>query len=127
MAKPVPVGTRAEIERRVELQHTLTAWRQDLPPVLSTPYMVGWMDAAGFEALLPFCENDEISVGTSINVSHRAPTGTGSLVRCEAVLEAISGRFLMFQVTAHNEDRVIGHGTIGRTLVSRQQFQEKFR
>ena len=127
MAKPVPLGTRAEIERRVEFQHTLTAWRQDLPLVLSTPYMIGWMEAAGFEALLPFCEGDEISVGTSINVSHRAPTALDSLVRCEAVLEEVNGRFLMFQVIARHEERVIGHGSIGRAIVSKGKFQEKFR
>ncbi len=127
MAKPVPVGTRGAVERRVEFQHTLTAWRSELPTVLSTPHMIGWLEAAGFEALLPFCEGDEVSVGTAINVNHRAPTGIGVLVRCEAVLESISGRFLVFRVVAQAGEQVIGDGTISRAIVSKGKFEQKFR
>ena len=127
MSKPVPIGTRAVVERRVEFQHTLTAWRAELPPVLSTPHMIGWMEAAGFEALSPFCEGDEVSVGTAINVNHRAPAGVGEMVRCEAVLESVTGRFLTFRVTALKGDHVIGEGSIGRTIVSKGKFEGKFR
>jgi fluoroacetyl-CoA thioesterase len=125
MAKTVPIGTRSEVERLVEFQHTLQAWRPELPPVLSTPYMVGWMEAAGFEALLPFCEGDEVSVGTAINIAHRWPTGIGTTVKCEAVLESINGRFFTFRVSAHNGREVLGHGTIGRAIVSMKKFGEK--
>jgi predicted thioesterase len=125
MAKNVPVGTRGEVERRVEFQHTLSAWKAELPPVLSTPYMIGWMEGAGFEALLPFCEGDEVSVGTAVNIIHRAPTGVGASVKCEAVLESFNGRFFTFRVSASNGKEVIGHGTIGRAIVSKSKFAEK--
>jgi len=127
MAKPVPIGTRGEAERGVEFRHTLSAWKPELPAVLSTPHMIGWMEAAGFEALLPFCEDDEVSVGTAINIVHRAPTGIGATVKCEAILHSISGRFLTFRVSAHNGSEVIGYGTIGRAIVSKSKFQEKQR
>jgi fluoroacetyl-CoA thioesterase len=127
MAKTVPIGTRAEVERRVEFKHTLSAWKPELPPVLSTPHMIGWMEAAGFEALLPFCEGDEVSVGTAINIVHGAPTGVGVAVKCAAVLESMNGRFLTFRVSAHNGGEVIGHGTIGRAIGSKAKFEEKHR
>lgn len=125
MAKPVPLGTRAVVERRVEFQNTLSAWKPELPPVLSTPYMIGWMEAAGFEALLPFCEDGEVTVGTAINVNHRAPTGIGVDVICEAVLESIEGRFHTFRVSASNGKEVIGYGTIGRAFVNVSKFKQK--
>ncbi len=127
MAKPVPIGTRGEVERRVEFQHTLTAWREELPSVLSTPHMIGWMEAAGFHALLPFCEGDEVSVGTAINIVHRAPTGIGATVKSGATLESFDGRFYTFRVNAHNGTEVIGHGTIARAIVSKAKFAEKQR
>jgi fluoroacetyl-CoA thioesterase len=127
MAKPVPIGTRGEVENRVEFKNTLTAWREELPPVLSTPNMIGWMEAAGFEALLPFCEGDEVSVGTAINIIHRAATGIGATVKCEAVVEEFDGRFYTFRVTAHDGAEVIGHGTIKRAIVSKGKFEEKQR
>jgi fluoroacetyl-CoA thioesterase len=125
MAQPVPIGTRGEVERRVELQHTLSAWKAELPPVLSTPFMIAWMESAGFEALLPYCEGDEVTVGTHINVNHRAPTGVGALVKCEAVLESVNGRFYTLRVSAHNGKEVIGYGSIGRAFVSVSKFREK--
>ncbi len=125
MAKPVPIGTRGEVEKRVEFRHTLTAWREELPAVLSTPHMIGWMEAAGFHALLPFCEGDEVSVGTAINIIHRAPTGVDAAVRSEAVLESYDGRFYTFRVSAHNGTEVIGYGTIARAIVSKARFAEK--
>jgi predicted thioesterase len=125
MAKPVPLGTRSEVERRVEFKHTLSAWRPELPPVLSTPHMIGWMEAAGFEALLPFCEGDEVSVGTAINIVHRAPTAVGASVKCEAVLESVNGRFLTFRAKAHNGCDVIAYGTISRAIVSKSKFEER--
>ena len=127
MAKPVPIGTRGAVTRHVEFQHTLTAWKAELPAVLSTPHMIGWMEAAGFEALLPFCEGDEVSVGTAININHRAPAGMAAAVRCEAVLESVNGRFLVFRVTAQSEDQMIGEGTIARAIVSKSKFEAKFR
>jgi fluoroacetyl-CoA thioesterase len=125
MAKPVPLGTRGEVERRVESHHTLTAWRPELPPVLSTPMMIAWMESAAFEALLPFCEGDEVTVGTAVNINHRAPSGVGASVKCEAVLESINGKFLTFRVSAHNGKEVIGYGTVGRAFVSVSKFAEK--
>jgi predicted thioesterase len=127
MAKEIPIGARCEVEKHVEFQHTLTAWRKELPPVLSTPHMIGWMEAAGFHALLPFCEGDEVSVGTAINVVHRAPTGIGATVKSEAALESFDGRFYTFRVSSHNGAEVIGYGTIGRAIVSKAKFEEKQR
>jgi len=127
MAKPVPVGTRGEVTKQVEFKNTLSAWKAELPPVLSTPNMIGWMEAAGFEALLPFCEGDEVSVGTAINIVHRAPAGIGAMVRCEAVLELFDGRFYTFRVTAQTGGEMLGHGTISRAIVSKSKFEEKQR
>jgi predicted thioesterase len=127
MARPVPLGARGTVDRRVEFQHTLTAWKTELPAVLSTPYMIGWMESAGFEALLPFCEGDEVSVGTAINVNHRAPAGIGAAVRCEAVLESVSGRFLVFRVIAQSGEQMLGEGTVTRAIVSKAKFAQKFR
>jgi predicted thioesterase len=93
--------------------------------VLSTPNMIGWMEAAGFFALQPFCEDGEISVGTAINIVHRAPSRMGETVKCEAVLESFDGRFYTFRVSAHNGAQVIGYGTIGRAIVSHKKFANR--
>ena len=127
MAKQIPVGTRGEAETTVEFKNTLSAWKSELPPVYSTPQMIGLMEAAGYNALHPFCEGDEVSVGTAINIVHRAAATIGMHIKVEALLESFDGRFYTFKVSASNGMEVIGYGTIARAIVSKSKFEEKQR
>src|SRR5512132_3746354 len=128
MPKPVPIGARAEVEEVVELRHTLTARNHNLPPVYSTPNMIELMEMACFHALQPFAENDEITVGTHIDVRHTAACGVGDRVKAEAVVESFDGRFYSMHVCAWVEKNgvvtTIGSGTIGRAFISVGKFLE---
>ena len=127
MAKQIPVGTTAEMEETVEFRHTLTATHPELPPVYSTPDMIRLMENAAFKALQPYCEGDEITVGTQINIEHRAASGIGARIRAEAVLESFDGRFYTVRVKASDNHREIGRGTVGRAVVSISKFVEKMK
>ena len=122
MAKEIPLGTRGEAEEVVEFRHTLTAHHLDLPPVYSTPDMIRLMETAAFHALRPFCEIGEITVGTAINIQHRAASGIGARIRAEAVVETFDGRFYTLRVSASNNEREIGNGTVGRAVVHLRRF-----
>ena len=125
LAKPIPIGARGEAEETVTFEHTLTSHHPQLPPVYSTPDMIRLMETAAFHALQPYCEGDEITVGTSINVEHRAASGIGARIKAEALLESFDGRFYTLRVTARDDAQEIGRGTIGRAVVSISRFTEK--
>jgi len=125
MPKPVHIGTRAEVSETVEHKHTLTSHFKQLPPVYSTPDMVRLMETACFLALQPFAEGDEITVGTKIDIEHRAATPLGAKVTAEAVLESINGRFYLMRVRAWDDKQEIGRGTVGRAFVSVGKFLAK--
>ena len=127
MAKPIPIGARGEARETVEFKHTLTAHHPELPPVYSTPDMIRLMETAAFLALHPYCEGDEISVGTSINIQHRAASGIGAHIQAEAELESFDGRFYTLRVTARDDVQEIGRGTVGRAVVSTGKFVEKMK
>jgi len=127
MVKPIPIGAHATVEEIVEFEHTLTSHHPELPPVYSTPDMIRLMETAAFHALQPYCEGDEITVGTSIHVEHRAASGVGSKIRAEAVLESFDGRFYTVKVTAWDDTQEIGRGTVGRAVISIGKFTEKMR
>ena len=116
--KNPPIGARGEAEQTVEFRHTLTSHNPALPPIYSTPNMIGLMERAAFHALQPYCEEGEITVGTAINIEHRASTGIGAKVKAEAVLESSNGRFHILRVTAHDETRELGRGTVSRAAVN---------
>jgi predicted thioesterase len=61
-------------------------------------------------------------VGTSINIEHRAASGIGARIKAEAVLESFDGRFYTVRVTARDDVREIGRGTVGRAVVSISKF-----
>lgn len=125
MAKTMPIGARGEAEQIVELKHTLAGHNSALPPVYSTPDMIRLMEIAAFKALEPYCEGDEITVGTSINIEHRAASGIGARIRAEGILESFDGRFYTLRVTARDDKQQIGRRTVGRALVSVAKFFEK--
>ena len=127
MAKTMPIGARGTAEEMVEFKHTLSAHHPELPPVYSTPDMIRLMETAAFHALQPYCEGDEITVGTAINVEHRAASGLGAKIRAEAVLESIDGKFYVVRVTAWDDVQEIGRGTVGRAVVSVGKFLEKMK
>lgn len=125
--KQIPLGTRGEASETVEFRHTLTSHHPELPPVYSTPDMIRLMETAAFRALQPYCEGDEITVGTSINIEHRAASGVTSLITSEAILESFDGRFYTLRVTARDDVQEIGSGTVGRAVVSVGRFLEKMK
>ena len=127
MAREIPIGARADADETVEFKHTLTSHHPELPPVYSTPDMIRLMETAAFRALQPYCEGDEITVGTSINVEHRAASGIGARIKAEAVLESFDGRFYTLRVTARDDAQEIGRGTVGRAVVSVGKFVEKMK
>src|SRR5271169_5039035 len=127
MAKPIPIGARGEAHETVEFKHTLTAHHAELPPVYSTPDMIRLMETAAFHALQPYCEGDEITVGTSINIEHRAASGIGARTKAEAALESFDGRFYTLRVTARDDTQEIGRGTVGRAVISVGKFVKKMK
>lgn len=125
MAKEIPIGARGTAEETVEFKHTLTAHHPQLPPVYSTPDMIRLMETAAFHALHPYCEGDEITVGTAIHIEHRAASGIGARICAEAVLESFDGRFYTVRVTARDDLQEIGRGTVGRAVVNIGKFVDK--
>ena len=125
--KLVPLGVHATSQETVEFKHTLTAHHPELPPVYSTPDMIRQMETAAFHALQPYCEGDEITVGTAIHLEHRASAGTGAHITADATLESFDGRFYVLRVTARADGKEIGRGTVSRAVVNRAKFQDNVR
>ena len=120
----MPIGARGEAHERVEFEHTLTSHHPELPAVYSTPDMIQLMETAAFHALQPYCERGDITVGTAINVEHRAACGIGANIKAEASLESINGRFYVLRVTARDLTQEIGRGTVSRAVVEVTRFMK---
>jgi len=112
-----PLGLEATIERVVLPEHTIRHVSPNLPPVFSTPSMIGLMEHASVAAVQPTLPPGFITVGTRIEVDHLKAVPDGATVRAHAKLVGYKGRFLIFNVEARSGDHVIGRGRVFRAIV----------
>jgi predicted thioesterase len=100
--------------------------RQLSTDVLSTPSMIGLMERTSVELVTPYLDNNEQTVGTHVDVRHRAPTRIGQSIVVTAELLACEGNKLRFAVTAINDQGIkIGEGTHRRAVINTNQFGRK--
>ena len=95
--KPIPVGARGEHSKTVAVADLASTLDPSLAAVLSTPTMVAMMEQAAIDAIKPFLNAGESSVGMSIEVSHTAATPPGHRARAEAEVTKVDGRHSSLQ------------------------------
>ena len=118
----VEIGMKGRAETVVVQENTAAAVGSGLVPVFATPYMIALMEGAAVNAVLPHIEEDEGTVGTHLNVSHSAATPMGMKVWAEAVVTAVEGKKLSFDVVAFDESGEIGRGTHERFIIKPEKF-----
>jgi fluoroacetyl-CoA thioesterase len=125
--KPVPVGAKGKFEQIVETKHLASQLDPSLAAVLSTPTMVAMMEQAAIEAIKPFLDAGESSVGMTIEVSHTAATPPGHRARAEAEVTKVEGRRLEFSVRAFDDVEQIGSGTHRRAVIDAAKFNDRLK
>lgn len=93
--------------------------------VFATPAMTALMEKTAWESVAGELEEGSGTVGTSLNITHDAPTPLGMTVTCDSVLVGVEGRKLIFEVEAHDEKGIVGKGTHERFIVNEEKFQKK--
>ena len=93
--------------------------------VYATPAMAALMERAAAELCQEECPEGWTTVGTSLNIAHRAATPTGLTVRAIAEVTAVDGRAVTLKVTAYDEREEIGAGTHTRFAVAVDKFMAK--
>ena len=95
--------------------------------VLATPAMCALMENAAMMAVAPHLEEGQTTVGTALNIEHSRATKVGEIINATAVLTAVNGRELQFNIAARDEVGVIGEGTHTRFIVNREKFMAKLK
>lgn len=94
-------------------------------PVFATPAMVALMENAAMLAVANDLPAGSTTVGSEMNVSHIKPSGIGAEITATAILTAVEGRKLTFNVGARDTEGVIGEGVHIRYIVDREKFLAK--
>lgn len=97
-------------------------------PVLATPRLVAWLEAATCAAVAAagLLGEGATSVGTAVQVQHVRATGVRGTVTATATVAQVQGRAVTLEVAAvDGTGEVVAHGTVSRVVVDRDRFVAK--
>lgn len=97
-------------------------------PVLATPRLIAWLEAATVRAAGPLLEAGETTVGIAVRVEHLRATAVGGSVDVTAAPpRETSDRRLAFDVLAVDGDgQVVVRGEVERAIVDRARFLSRY-
>ena len=121
------IGTVGELSFTVGTEHTVDFSSEGLPRVLSTPWLIWFLEHAARQVLIPLQEPGESSVGTEIELQHLAPTPVGQKVRCVARVALVDGPRVAFHLEAHDERELIAKGFHRRQVVLAERLARAIR
>ena len=119
------IGTTGELNFIVGEEHVIDFATHGMPAVLSTPRLIGLIERTAREALYPFLEANERTVGMEIEIRHLAPTPLGARVTCLARVISTEDATATFHVEARDEHEVIARGLHKRAVIRVESFARR--
>jgi len=119
------VGDTASAKTIVTEDNTAKAVKSGDLPVFSTPMMIALMEEAACNCLK--LKQGESSVGTNISVEHKAASKIGAEITATATIIEIDGRKVTFNISAKDENNIIGEGSHVRYIVDVDRFMSKIK
>ena len=104
-------GEIAVLEFTVTQQHIIDFADEVMPEVLSTPWLIWFLEHTARKAMLPYLDPDESTVGAMVNVEHLSPTPPGSQVKCQAKVIYSDKYMFSFELRAWDGHDLICRGT----------------
>lgn len=119
-------GTIAHVDLTVTAADTAARLGSGDLDVLATPRVVALVEQAACAALSAVLPPELTTVGTQIDLRHRAPTPVGATVRASARITGIEGTRIRFDVTTIEDPdgfaRLVAEGQHVRVVVDRAGF-----
>jgi predicted thioesterase len=96
-------------------------------PVLGTPRLLAWCEAATCAEIEPALGDGETSVGTRIQLEHLAASPVGAEVEVTATTAYVDGRLHRFTVAARHtvDGKVVASGEVTRVVVDAARFMSR--
>ena len=118
-----PAPTPVEQTFVVTEDDTAAALGSGSLPVLATPRLLAWMEAATCAALEPAVAEGRTSVGTRVDLQHSAASPVGAELVVTADPSHADGRLHRLRVSArHTDGKVVATGEVTRVVVDIDRF-----
>jgi fluoroacetyl-CoA thioesterase len=104
-------GEVAVLEFTVTEQHIIDFADDVMPEVLSTPWLIWFLEHTARKAMLPHLDPEESTVGAMVNVEHLSPTPPGATVKCQAKIIYSDKYMFSFELRAWDGHDLVCRGT----------------
>jgi predicted thioesterase len=96
-------------------------------PVLGTPRLLAWCEAATCAAIDPSLDDGSTSVGTRVALEHQGASPVGGELEVTASSTYVDGRLHRFAVAARHtgDSKVVATGEITRVVVDTEKFMSR--
>jgi fluoroacetyl-CoA thioesterase len=121
----IPIGAKLEQKEVVTRDSAISFLGLEGARVLSTPKMIGFMERASRDAVLPFLDPGHDTVGTHVNVYHLAAAPMGATVTFLAEITGANEKRVQFRVEAWSDGKKVGEGTHERAIIDVARFASK--
>ena len=125
MSAKLDIGRSYSLQSRVEEWMTAEKAGNRGVDVLSTSMLVQLVESAAVHCVDPVLENDQVTLGTHIDLAHHKPVPVGFIVRTEVEVVMIDGPRISFAVQVFDEREAVAEGTHERYVMSRAKFLAK--
>ena len=123
---PIEPGLTGEMTLIVQESDTARySGGESLPPVFSTPRVIGLLERTSHNTILPFLTEGQGSVGAVVNIRHLAATPIGFTVRTRAEVLEVEGRRVKFKVEAWDNLEKIAEGEHERFIIDMGRFIDR--
>lgn len=122
----VKVGETVSKEHIVKETDTADYLGNNGVTVLSTPAMIYYMELTASSIVFEKVPENYRPVGTRIDVKHINPTPVGEKITVNAVVKAVDGRKVTYDVEAFFKNIKIGHGEYDIHVIDLDKFKNKF-
>ncbi len=119
------VGLSATLERLVADEDTAASVGSGTLPVLGTPRLLAWCEAATCAAIDPALQDGQTSVGTRVTLEHTAPSPVGANLQVTASVVHVDGKLARFTVAARQGGKLVGSGEVTRVVVDAAKFMSR--
>jgi fluoroacetyl-CoA thioesterase len=121
----ITVGMSAERVVTVTPDMTVRRFVPTMPAVYATPMMILAMELTSGDAIASVLPVGWVTVGTEVDIRHRAATPVGHEVRTHSRVIAVERKVIRFEVEAFDGVRRIGEGRHARGLVNVASFTRR--
>jgi fluoroacetyl-CoA thioesterase len=125
MRGKIEVGRTYQSQTRVEEWMTADKAGNRGVDVLSTPMLLQLVEEAAMQCVAPLLSDDELTLGTHVDLTHLSATPVGLIVRTEVEILKFDGRRIEFAFASFDEREKIAEGTHERYVTSREKFRER--